>query len=74
MGPSLKNFWLVIVTAATAARDVATTAAFRVRVYEDEDLRGPEERCENHRRLLLSAVVAFLLNIVSPKEGRTRGR
>ena len=74
MGPSLKNFWLVIVAAATAARDVATTAAFRVRVYEDEDLRGPEERCENHRRLLLSAVVAFLLNIVSPKEGRTRGR
>jgi hypothetical protein len=65
MGPSLKNFWLAIVAAATAARDVATTAAFLVRAYEDEDLRGPEERCESHRRLLLSAVYAFLLNIVS---------
>lgn len=66
MGPSLKNFWLAIVAAATAARDVATTAAFLVRAYEDEDLRGPKERCESHRPLLLrlSAVFAFLLNIV----------
>jgi hypothetical protein len=65
MGPSLNNFWLAIVAAATAATDVATTAAFLVRTYEDGDLRGPEERCESHRRLLLSAVFAFLLNIVS---------
>jgi hypothetical protein len=63
MGPSLKNFWLAIAAAATAATDVATTAAFLVRTYEDEDLRGPEERCESHRRLLLTAVLAFLLNI-----------
>jgi len=67
MGPSLKNnnFWLAIVAAATAAMvDVATTAVFLARAYEDdEDLRGPEERCESHRRLLLSAVFAFLLNI-----------
>jgi len=61
MGPSFKNFWLAIVATATAAMDVATTAAFLVRAYED--LRGPEERCESHRRLLLSAVFAFLLNI-----------
>ena len=65
MGPSLKSFWLAIVAPATTARDVATTvtAEFLVRgAYED--LRGPEERCESHRRLLLSAVFAFLLNIV----------
>jgi hypothetical protein len=31
-------------------------------------LRGPEERCESHRGLLLSAVFAFLLNIVSLEE------
>jgi hypothetical protein len=72
MGPSLRNFWLAIVAAATAATDVATTAAFMVRAYEDEDedLRGPEERCESHRRLLFSAVFAFLLSIVS--RGQTR--
>lgn len=51
--------------AATTATDVATTVAFLVRAYEDEDLRGPEDRCESHRRLLLSAVFVFLLNIVS---------
>jgi hypothetical protein len=62
MGPSM-NFWLAIVAAATAARDVATTAALLVRAYEDGDLRGPEERCESHRRLLLSAVLDFLLNM-----------
>jgi hypothetical protein len=71
MGPSLKNFWLAIVAAATAARDAATTVAFRVRAYEDEDLRGPEERCESHRLLLLSTVFAFLLNIV---DGRVVGQ
>jgi hypothetical protein len=54
------TFWLAIVAAATAVRDVATKAALRVRAYEDGDLRGPEEWCESHRRLLLSA---FLLNI-----------
>jgi hypothetical protein len=47
------NFWLAIVAAATAATDVATTAALLARGYEDEDLRGPEQRCESHRRLLL---------------------
>ena len=63
MGPSM-NFWLAIVAAAMAATDVATTAALLVRAYEDGDLRGPEERCESHRRLLLTTVLVFLLNMV----------
>jgi hypothetical protein len=52
------NFWPAIVAAATAARDVATTAPL-VRAYEA--LRGPE-RCETHRRPL-SACVVCLLNM-----------
>ena len=63
MGPSM-NFWLAIVAATAAATDVATTAALLVRAYEDGDLRGPEERCESHRRPLLTTVFVFLLNMV----------
>jgi hypothetical protein len=72
MGPSLNNFWLAIVAAATAATDVATAAAFLVRAYENEGLRGPDERCESHRRLVLSVVFAFLLNIASLWGGKRR--
>ena len=68
MGPSM-NFWLAIVAAATAATDVATTAALLVRAYEDGDLRGPEERCESHRRLLLTTVLVFLLSMVLAVRG-----
>ena len=71
MGPSM-NFWLAIVAAATAAKDVATTAALRVRAYEDGDLRGPEEWCESNRRLLLSAALVFFLNMFLGEESQKR--
>ena len=70
MGPSLKNFWLAIVAAATAATDVATMAALLVRAYEDEDLRGP---CGGHRRLLLSAALVFLLNMFPSDSRQSQG-
>ncbi len=70
MGPSLKNFWLAIVAAATAATDVATTAALLVRAYEDEDLRGP---CGGHRRLLLSAALVLLLNMIPSDSRQSQG-
>ena len=63
-------FWLAIVAAATTATDVATTAALLVRAYEGGDLREPEERCESHRRLLLSAGLTLLLNIFLCGEAR----
>ena len=52
-----------------AATDVATTAALLVRAYEDGDLRGPDERCESHRRLLLTTVLVFLLSMVLAVRG-----
>ena len=64
------NFWLAIVAAAMAATDVATTAALLVRAYEDGDLRGLDERCESHRRLLLTTALVFLLNMILAVRGR----